>query len=443
MNVAVIGLGKIGLPLAVQYASRGLRVVGADIDQGVVASVMAGREPFPGEAGLASRLASVVEDGRLRATTSTQEAVSASDVVVVVVPVVVDAHGAPDFAMMDAAVEAIGTAIRPGTLVVFETTVPVGTTRGRFAPRLAALSGLALGEDLLVAFSPERVLTGRVFADLRRYPKIVGGVDEASAHRAVAFYSSALDFEDRPDLARANGVWDIGSSEAAELTKLAETTYRDVNIALANQFALFADSRGIDIHGVIEACNSQPYSHVHRPGVAVGGHCIPVYPHLYLSTDPGAEVVRAARALNASMPEAYVSRLEAILGGLDGLRVAILGAAYRGGVKETSFSGVFPLAEALAARGATPVVHDPLFTDDELRGLGLTPFHRGDQASAAILHSDHVEYLDWTPESVPGITCLLDGRAFTPPAQWPGVVHLSLADGRALTPSARRTPSPG
>jgi nucleotide sugar dehydrogenase len=443
MNVAVIGLGKIGLPLAVQYASKGHRVIGADINSALVARVMSGQEPFPGEADLASGLAAVVNDGRLLATTSTQDAVSDSDVVVVVVPVLVDSQGVPDFTTMDAAVASIGAAIQANTLVVFETTVPVGTTRDRFAPMLSDLSGLTLGVDLLVAFSPERVLTGRVFADLRRYPKIVGGIDETSARRAIDFYVSVLDFEERPDLTRPNGVWDLGSSEAAELAKLAETTYRDVNIALANQFALFADSQGIDILRVIEACNSQPYSHVHQPGVAVGGHCIPVYPHLYLSTDPGAEVVRAARVLNASMPQAYVTRLEGVLGGLAGRRVVILGAAYRGGVKETAFSGVFPLVEALKARGALPLVHDPLFTDDELRELGLVPFHRGEAASAAILQANHPEYLEWSPESIGGIECFLDGRAVTPPARWTGVIHVALGDGRATAAPMDRPPSPG
>ena len=163
-----------------------------------------------------------------------------------------------------------------------------------------------------------------------------------------------LDFDERPDLARANGVWDLGSAEAAELAKLAETTYRDVNIGLANQFARFAATAGIDVYQVIEACNSQPYSHIHQPGIAVGGHCIPVYPRLYLWNDPDATVVRAAREANAGMPDYTIGLLEGAHGDLTGARVVVLGAAYRGGVKETAFSGVFATVEALEARGATP-----------------------------------------------------------------------------------------
>ena len=166
---------------------------------------------------------------------------------------------------------------------------------------LAEGSGLSAGEDFHVVFSPERVLTGRVFADLRRYPKLVGGIDEASTARGVEFYEQVLDFDERPDLPQANGVWDLVTAEASELAKLAETTYRDVNIGLANQFARVADSNGIDVKKVIEACNSQPYSHIHQPGIAVGGHCIPIYPRMYLWNDPVATVVRSAREANAAM----------------------------------------------------------------------------------------------------------------------------------------------
>ena len=149
------------------------------------------------------------------------------------------------------------------------------------------VSGLREGVDFHLVFSPERVLTGRVYADLRKYPKLVGGLSGAGGMQwAIEFYESVLTFDTRDDLPRGNGVWDMGTAEAAEMAKLAETTYRDVNIGLANQFARFADTAGIDVYKVIEACNSQPFSHIHRPGIAVGGHCIPVYPRLYLSTDP-------------------------------------------------------------------------------------------------------------------------------------------------------------
>ncbi|GIG65434.1 nucleotide sugar dehydrogenase [Phytomonospora endophytica] len=423
MRICVVALGKIGLPLAVQFASMGHRVIGADVDEKVVGLVNAGVVPFPGETDLDTKLEKVVAEGLLSATTDTAAATAESDAVVVVVPLFVDGDGKPDFKWMDSATKSIAAGLRPGTLVSYETTLPVGTTRTRWAPMLKEGSGLTPGEDFSLVFSPERVLTGRVFADLRRYPKLVGGIDEASARRGVEFYEAVLEFDERPDLGRPNGVWDLGSAEASELAKLAETTYRDVNIGLANQFARFAGAAGVDIAKVIEACNTQPYSHIHSPGIAVGGHCIPVYPRLYLWNDPDATVVSAAREANAGMPEYSVGLLAESYGVLDGAAVLVLGASYRGGVKETAFSGVFPVVEALRARGAVPYVSDPMYTPDELAKLGL-PAHQGAPVTALIIQSNHEEYKKLGAADFPGVRVVVDGRRVTDPANWDGVKHV-------------------
>jgi UDP-N-acetyl-D-mannosaminuronate dehydrogenase len=175
----------------------------------------------------------------------------------------------------------------------------------------------------------------------------------------------------------------------------------------------------VDINLVIDACNSQPYSHIHRPGIAVGGHCIPVYPRLYLWNDPEATVVRAAREANAGMPHYSVDLLAAAHGDLAGAAVLVLGAAYRGGVKETAFSGVFPLVEELRARGATPYVSDPMYTEQELEALGLPP-HRGEDVVAAVIQADHEEYRTLAPADLPGVGVLVDGRRVTDAAAWAG-----------------------
>ena len=420
-TVCVVALGKIGLPLAVQFASKGHRVIGADVDQRVVDLVNAGQEPFPGETDLGTKMAEATAAGLLTATTDTAAAVAQADAVVVVVPLYVDAEGVPDFTWMDAATRAIAAGLKPGTLVSYETTLPIGTTRNRWATMLSEGSGLSAGTDFHLVFSPERVLTGRVFADLRRYPKLIGGLTPACAAAGTAFYEQVLDFDERADLPRANGVWDLGSVEASEFAKLAETTYRDVNIGLANQFARYADSIDVDILKVIEACNSQPYSHIHQPGIAVGGHCIPIYPRMYLWNDPAATVVRAAREANAAMPSYAVGVLEGAYGDLSGARVAVLGAAYRGGVKETAFSGVFPTVEALRAAGATVLVHDPMYTDDELARYGWDAYHLGEPVDAAIVQADHAEYRTIGAGDLPGVKVLVDGRRVTDPGQFPGV----------------------
>lgn len=425
MRIAVIALGKIGLPLAVQFADMGHEVIGVDVNAQTVATVNDGKEPFPGEAHLAEKLAALVPAGKLRATTDYAEAIPGAEAIVIVVPLFVnDETWEPDFGWMEAATRSFAQHMTPGTLVSYETTLPVGTTRTKWKPMIEEISGLAEGTDFHLVFSPERVLTGRVFADLKRYPKLVGGLNAEGTAAGITFYEQVLTFDDRPDLPRPNGVWDMGSAEAAEMAKLAETTYRDVNIALANQFAVYADKIGIDVQRVIDACNSQPYSHIHRPGIAVGGHCIPVYPRLYLSTDPDASVVRNARSFNASMPAYVVGRVTEVLGSVKGLTVAVLGASYRGKVKETAFSGVFATVDELRARGARVMVHDPMFTAEELAGLGWEPYALGTPADAAIVQADHPEYATLAPADLPGIRLLFDGRRVTSAEAWTGVPRL-------------------
>ena len=429
MRVAVVAMGKIGLPLAVQFASSGQDVIGVDVNAKTVELINQGKEPFPGEAHLQEKLSELVPAGKLRATTNYADAIPNADAIVLVVPLFVDDETwQPDFGWMDKATRSLAEHLTPGTLVSYETTLPVGTTRNRWKPLIEEISGLKEGEDFHLVFSPERVLTGRVFQDLRRYPKLVGGLSEAGTQAAIKFYESVLQFDERPDLPRENGVWDMGNAEAAEMAKLAETTYRDVNIGLANQFAVYADKVGIDVQKVIDACNSQPYSHIHRPGIAVGGHCIPVYPRLYLSTDPDATVVRTARTYNAGMPEYVVSRVEEVLGDLKDLKVAVLGASYRGAVKETAFSGVFATVDALRKRGAKVLVHDPMFSDEELAGFGWEPYHLGEEITAAIVQADHAEYQSISAKDLPGIKLLFDGRRITNPQLWKGTPRMVIGN---------------
>jgi nucleotide sugar dehydrogenase len=423
VKIAVVALGKIGLPLAVQFASKGHDVVGVDINAGFVDLINKGIEPFPGEAHLQEMLSELVPAGKLRATTDYADAIPGADAVVLVVPLFVDKDAKPDFGWMDIATRSLGEHLTAGTLVSYETTLPVGTTRNRWKPLLEEVSGLTEGKDFHLVFSPERVLTGRVFEDLRKYPKLIGGLSDAGAKKATNFYNAVLDFDKRPDLARENGVWDLGSAEASELAKLAETTYRDVNIGLANQFARFAGKTGIDVYAVIQATNSQPFSHIHQPGIAVGGHCIPVYPRLYLWNDPDATIVRAAREANAGMPEYTIGLLEGAHGDLAGARIVVLGAAYRGEVKETAFSGVFAAADALTSRGATVLVHDPLYTDDELTKLGFAPYHYGEPVDAAVVQADHQEYRTLSAAQLPGIRTFVDGRRVSSAEQWAGVTY--------------------
>jgi UDP-N-acetyl-D-glucosamine dehydrogenase len=408
LRAVVVALGKIGLPLAAQIARAGHEVIGCDIDEVTVDLINAAQPPFPGEDGLPEALAEVVGDGRLKATTNTTEAVATGpDLVVAVPPLVVDDEAHPDWRILDAVLTDIGNGLQAGTTVSVETTLPIGTTRTRVAPMLAELSGLRAEDEFFAIHSPERVYSGRVFRDLATYPKILGGLSAAGEARGVELYRSFLSAE----------VWPMGSAEAAELTKLAETTYRDVNIALANEFARFADRAGVDIDRVIAAANSQPFSHIHRPGVAVGGHCIPVYPRFYLGSDDQAQIPATAREVNSQMPAYAVDLLEQELGSLDGERVLILGVAYRGNVKETAFSGAFGVRDALTSRGAQPLAADPLYSDDELRTLGFEPWD-GNGTAGAILQADHAAYTGMSPADLPGVRAIVDGRGLLDPARF-------------------------
>jgi nucleotide sugar dehydrogenase len=315
---------------------------------------------------------------------------------------------------MDAAVESIGPGNHPGSLVIFETTLPVGDTRQRYAPRLAAISGLQPDEAFFVAFSPERLFSGAALRNLAMYPQLVGGIGERSGERAATFYASVLD---------AEIVW-LSSSEAAEFSKLADTTYRDVNIALANEFARYADRIGVDLGEVIEAANSQPYSHIHAPGIGVGGHCIPVYPHFLLSRAPELELVELSRRVNDGQVGTAIRSLQKSLGGLDGAGVLVLGLTYRHGVKELAYSRALPLIERLRFHGAEVQAYDPLLDDDEVARLGARPYRWGEASDvrAIVTQTADPRWADLDAERFPRLELLYDGRNSLRDLRLPGRV---------------------
>jgi nucleotide sugar dehydrogenase len=400
--ICVVGLGKIGLPLAVQCArASGDLVIGCDIDARTVAAINDGQVELR-EEGLAEALHEVVRRGTLRATTDTAAAVRQARVVVVIVPVGLTDANEVDFGAIDAAALAVGDGLQPGTLVVFESTVPVGTTRERLGRLLSSVSNLEPGKHFSLAFSPERVYSGRIFRDLATYPKVVGGFDIESTARAGAFYREVLDAD----------VLTLSSTEAAEYTKLVETTYRDVNIALANEFALFAQQHGIDVQEAIRAANTQPFSHIHQPSVGVGGHCIPVYPYFLFARWDGFRIPPMARAINDGMAAHGVELLETALGTVRERRILLLGLTYRENVKETAYSSARRISRELRHRGAIVLGYDPFLTDAEQLSLKVQPvrLHPAPEVDAIVLQAYHDQFkeIDWG--SFPGLQALLDGR---------------------------------
>jgi len=402
-TVAVVGAGKMGLPLAAQFASHGWSVIAVDIDPAVVAAINAGRSHIGEEPGLAELVADTHAAGRLRATLDGAEAAREADVVVLIVPLMLDAASHPDHRSMDAAVAAVAPGIHAGSTVIFETTLPVGDTRGLYAPWLAEASGLTLEEDLFVAFSPERLYSGATLRNLATYPKLVGGVGPTSTARAAAFYDSVLDADTVA----------MSSAETAEFAKLADTTYRDVNIALANQFAAYADRVGVDIGEVIAGANSQPYSHIHQPGIGVGGHCIPVYPHFLLDRAPELGLVALARQVNDGQVGVVLDAMTEVLGTLEGRVVLVLGLTYRHGVKELAYTRALPIITGLAARGARPLAYDPLLDAGEIAATGAEPWTWGDpqpDVEAIVTQTGDPAWRSLDAGWFPGLRMFVDGR---------------------------------
>ena len=412
-TVAVVGLGKIGLPLAAQFAAKGMRVIGCDVVPSVVEAINSGHSHIREEAGLEEAVASAVAGGKLRATLDTPGAASVADAIVIIVPLMVGLDRSIDFKNLDAATKAIARGLRSGTLVIFETTLPVGTTRNRLGPMLEEGSGLKAGADFQLAFSPERLYAGRIFEDLRRYPKIVGGVDAASTKRAVEFYQAVLDAD----------VWPVENAETAEFAKLAETTYRDVNIGLANELALYGANRGVNVGEAFKAANSQPFSHLHRPGIGVGGHCIPVYPHFLLADASEDELglVREGRSTNDAMAHSSIEALSAALGGLEGRRVLVLGASYREDVKEMAFSSAIRIVDELHRAGAEVLIHDSHFEPAELASLEaeIANLSSGGPVDidAVVVQAFHSEYRDLEWARFRGLKAVFDGRGALDPEQ--------------------------
>ena len=410
MRICVVGLGKIGLPLAAQYTGKGFEVVGCDINPQVVDSINRGVSHIKEEPGLEEKIKFAHEKNLLITTTKTTEAVKKCDVVVLIVPLVVDENKRIKYTGLESATRQVGNGLQKNTLVIFETTLPVGDTRNKLVPILEKESKLKAGRDFYVVFSPERVASGTIFLDLKRYPKVVGGINEESTKKGVSFYKKVLDAEVLP----------VKNTETAETIKLFGMTYRDVNIALANEYAKFCKAKGINALEAINGANTIPHTHILFPGCGVGGHCAPVYPYFLIekAAELGVDMTlpKSARAVNDSMPIHTVNLLEKNFGKLNGKNILVLGLSYRGGVKEKQFSPSLSIISELKKRKAQVYLNDPLFSKEEIKKLGVIPFQMDDKEKidAVILATNHAEYkkLDFAKFKRMGVKVLVDGRNF-------------------------------
>jgi UDP-N-acetyl-D-glucosamine dehydrogenase len=383
MSVGIIGLGYVGLPLAVAFAEAGEHVVAVDVDPRKVAAIREGDsyiEDIPSE-----RLAAVLD--RIHATSHYQP-LARADAVVICVPTPLTPNREPDLGALISSAEALSQVLQRGQLVVLESTTYPGTTREQLVPILEHGSELRVGEDVNVAFSPERVDPGRTDYTLKNTPKVIGGVTEACTDRAATLYGLVCD-----NLVR------VSTPEAAEMTKLLENIFRSVNIALVNELAILSERMGIDIWEVVDAASTKPYGFMRfEPGPGMGGHCLPVDPfyltwrarEFHMST----EFIELAGKINQQMPYHCVERIEHALNQqakpVKGSRITILGVSYKGGVGDMRESPALRIMEVLQSRGADIRYHDPYVPSLPELGLQSTPLEQATQdADANVLVTAH------------------------------------------------------
>jgi UDP-N-acetyl-D-glucosamine dehydrogenase len=381
MSVGVIGLGYVGLPLAVAFAEAGEQVVAVDVDESKISAIEAG-ESYIGD----------IPAERLRAALPSIEAwshfapLARCDAVLICVPTPLTANREPDLTPLLAAGKALGNVVQRGQLVVLESTTYPGTTREELIPLLEH-RGLRVGEGLNVAFSPERVDPGRTDYTLRNTPKVVGGLTEECTERAAELYSKVCD-----EVVR------VSSPEAAEMSKLLENIFRSVNIAMVNELAILAERMSLDIWEVIDAAATKPYGFMRfEPGPGMGGHCLPVDPfylawrarEFHMST----EFIELAGKINQQMPYYCVERIERALNdaakAVRGSRIALLGVSYKGGVGDIRESPALRIIEVLSQYGAVLSYHDPYVPALPQYGLQNSPLDENLDADCVVLVTAH------------------------------------------------------
>ena len=365
-EIAVIGLGNAGLPLAAVIADCGIAVMGVDINESRCLAINRGENPIAEEEGLEELLKR--HGGRsLQATPRFQDAAGCRTFIVIV-PVFVDASYNPDFSIMKSALESLGKILKKGDLVVLETTFPPGTTEDMAEKLLCQSSGLLPG-DFFLAYSPERIMTGYSISRLREFPKVIGGRDEESGMVAYQVYSRFI-----------NNLHLVSSSRVAEMIKVMEGCYRDVNIALANELFKICQDMEVDFFEARDKANHQ-FCHIHLPSTGVGGHCIPVYPWFLIKEMEKREhfshcrILRAGREINDEMIDYWAERILMqclkIDKPLSSIRICIKGITYRAGVREFYHSRNLALVKLLSEKGLDVYVSDPLLSGEDVEGRGL------------------------------------------------------------------------
>jgi UDP-N-acetyl-D-glucosamine dehydrogenase len=385
--VGIVGLGYVGLPLAMEFAKAGFKVIGFDVSTRVCDLLMSGKSHIQDVP--SAEVAQMVRAGRFEATAD-EARLGECDAISIAVPTPLGKTRDPDMSYVNAATETIARNAHAGMLIVLESTTYPGTTREVMQPRIEAV-GLTVGADVFLAFSPERVDPGNAVWHTKNTPKVVGGITPACTEVAMALYGSCIDTPVA-----------VGSTEAAELVKLLENTFRSVNIGLVNEMAIVCDKLGVNVWEVIDAAATKPFGFMKfTPGPGIGGHCIPLDPH-YLAwkmrtLNYKTRFIDLASEINSSMPDFVVEKISHALNeerkAVNGSRVLVLGVAYKKNIDDMRESPALDVMRLLEERGAVVEYHDPFvasFREDghERRSVELTA-ERLAAADAVVIVTDH------------------------------------------------------
>lgn len=347
MRICVLGLGYIGLPTAVMFAHAGHEVIGVDVKEEILEAVGNGNSHI-NEPGLEELLKEAVESGKLKVSAHPLE----SDAFIIAVPTPLSPHcSSPrcDLSYVKSAAISIASILKPGNLVVLESTSPPGTTEEVLVPILERGAGLKAGKEFYVAYCPERVLPGKILEEIVHNARIIGGIDQRSAERAKKLYSSFVE-----------GEIYLTDAKTAEMVKLAENTYRDLNIAFANELSRICHKIGVNVWEVIELANLHPRVNILKPGPGVGGHCIAVDPWFIVEKAPEeAKLIKTAREVNDSQPSYVFERIRKLMKGVDSPKIAVLGIAYKGNVGDIRESPALKVVNLLRREGYKVAVYDP------------------------------------------------------------------------------------
>jgi UDP-N-acetyl-D-mannosaminuronic acid dehydrogenase len=377
MKICVIGLGYIGLPTASMFAASGSIVVGVDRNPRIIEALNQG-EILIEEKGLGDLVRQVIKSQALRGSLVPEEA----DVFIIAVPTPITADKKSDMAYVVSATESIVPYLKAGNVVILESTSPVGTVDDLMLPLLKK-SGLVLGEELFVGHSPERVIPGQILQELVNNSRIAGGINAISSEKIANIYKTFV-----------KGEIFLTDTRTAELCKLAENTFRDVNIAFANELAIICENLGIDVWEAISLCNKHPRVNIHQPGPGVGGHCIAVDPWFIVEKQPNnAHIIDLCRRTNDSMPSYVASRIQEILQGIDKPRVAILGVTYKPNVDDMRESPLLHLIQILNKAGLDVVAYDPFVTNKDGISNDLTSAVTGTDLLVLGVHHDEFKNL--------------------------------------------------